>query len=66
MDVHYCNSKRNGEIVHDDIHSYGLEIDLTNNHRVIINIQHENTIMGNKLYIVNGIPCYGDVSVTYE
>ncbi|MDF7683562.1 heparinase II/III family protein [Lactobacillus sp. ESL0679] len=65
-DVHYCESKRIDEVIDDDVHSFGVEIDLSNNHRIVINIQHENTIIGNKLYFVGGVPCYGNVSVNYE
>lgn len=64
--VNYLDSLRNGKVDGDAIHSFSLLIDLSGKHSVTLNIQHQNTIKGNKIYYVDGIPFYGNVSVKYQ
>ena len=54
---------RNGKVDTSDIHNYGIVISLNGRKPITVNIQHENTIKGNKLYFVNNIPFYGNISV---
>lgn len=62
--VRHVHSIRDGKIDTSNINNYGLVISLTGkNKNVTVNIQHQNTIKGNKLYIVNDLPFYGNITV---
>lgn len=61
--VNHVDSMRNGKVDTSDIHNYGIVISLNGRKPITVNIQHENTIKGNKLYFVNNIPFYGNISV---
>ena len=61
--VNHVDSMRNGKVDTSAIHNYGIVISLNGRKPITVNIQHENTIKGNKLYFVNNIPFYGNISV---
>lgn len=47
----------------ENIQCYPIEIELNNGKSITIVLQHENTIVGDKVYYVNGIPFYGTLSL---
>ena len=61
--VNHVDSMRNAKVDTSAIHNYGIVISLNGRKPLTVNIQHENTIKGNKLYFVNKIPFYGNINV---
>lgn len=63
--VKHITSYRDGSKDNNDIRNYGIVVYLKDSKEITINIQHEKAMKGNRLYIVNNIPFYGNISVEY-
>lgn len=61
--VFHLISMKNLKNDYTDINNFGIKILLNSKKSIIIDIQHKNTSSGNRIYYVDDIPFYGNISV---
>lgn len=47
-----------------DVYCYPIDVELTNGKTITVVLQHENTIVGDKVYYVGNKPCYGTLCIS--